>query len=53
MQRHQLMVSDIDCAPRPGQREICFPAGALNHLQRAAATEECLHVASDSREVQP
>jgi len=51
MQRHQLMVSDIDCAPRPGQREICFPAGALNHLQRAAVQNE--YPPESSREVQP
>lgn len=50
MQRHQLMVSDIDCAPRPGQREICFPAGALNHLQRAAVQNE--YPPESSREVQ-
>lgn len=50
MQRHQLMVSDIDCAPRPGQREICFPAGVLNHLQRAAVQNE--YPPESSREVQ-
>lgn len=51
MQRHQLMVPIIEYAPCPGQREICFPAGSLNHLQRAAIQGKSSP--ETSREVQP
>ena len=51
MQRHQLMIPDIDYALRPGQREICFPAGSLNHLQRAAIQGKSSP--ETSKEVQP
>lgn len=51
MQRHQLMLPVIDYVQSPGQREICFPAGALNHLQRAAVQNE--YPPESSREVQP
>lgn len=50
MQRHQLMLPDIDYALRPGQRETCFPSGSLGHLQRSAAQSE--YPQENSREVQ-
>jgi len=37
---HLLNPDHLEYAPRPGQREICFPSAATGHQQRSLSREE-------------
>jgi len=37
---HRLQPDHLEYAPRPGQREIRFPAAATGHQQRSLSREE-------------